>query len=60
MNISEDLKMTRKKLPNGYWKDWNKIESYMREIIEKLGHFPTQKELHQLDEFSIPKFRKLI
>ena len=52
--------MTRKKLPNGYWKDWNKIESYMREIIEKLGHFPTQKELHQLDEFSIPKFRKLI
>ncbi|MAH03754.1 hypothetical protein CMI39_03130 [Candidatus Pacearchaeota archaeon] len=39
--------------PNGYWKDWSNVERELKPVIDKLGHFPTQKELIRLEKSSL-------
>lgn len=34
---------------SGYWKEWSNVENELEEIIKKLGHFPTQTELYEID-----------
>ncbi len=35
--------------PRGYWQDWSNFVSELNPVIEKLGHFPSQKELVTLN-----------
>jgi hypothetical protein len=32
---------------NGYWKDFENIEKVVKELVEKLGHFPKEKEFRE-------------
>jgi hypothetical protein len=29
----------------GYWQDWQNVENALKPLIDKLGYFPTSKEL---------------
>ncbi len=42
-----------KQMPKGYLQDWANIESDLKRIIKKLGHFPSSKELEKLGKSSI-------
>src|SRR3989344_1155918 len=33
--------------PDGYWKDWKNVSKELLALIERLGHFPTQKEIKE-------------
>ena len=33
---------------SGYWRDWENVENQLGEVLEKLGHFPTQRELENI------------
>ncbi|MCP6719618.1 MAG: hypothetical protein KJI71_05380 [Patescibacteria group bacterium] len=39
--------------PKGYWKAWDNIQVGLEDIIEGLGHFPTQKELKDVGCFDL-------
>lgn len=45
--------MNKKMKPDGYWKNWKNFESELKQVIEELGHFPTQKELQKMGKGSI-------
>lgn len=34
--------------PRGYWKEWINVERILRNLFDKIGHFPTQKEFVNL------------
>ena len=48
--------------PPNYLKSWKNIETELKELIQQLGHFPTQQELKDLGKSSIagaiPKYHR--
>ncbi len=38
---------------SGYWQDWKNVQIELKEVIGKLGHFPTAVELSQLKKHSL-------
>lgn len=39
--------------PKGYWKNWDNLERELKEVIDEIGHFPTQKELKDIKRIDI-------
>jgi hypothetical protein len=44
----------RKRVPNGFWDDIDNVRLYLEKVIEKVGRFPTQKEMFKLGHGSLP------
>lgn len=44
---------SRESKPQGYWKDFKKIEIILRRIIEEIGHFPSRSELNEMNFSSL-------
>lgn len=53
IEIKEKFGFTTKTKPIGYWIIWSNVESELKNIIEQLGHFPSQKELTNLGYSSL-------
>ena len=49
VDVSEYSDLEEERRPKGYWKDWKNLKKELRNIIRRIGHFPSQKELSRLD-----------
>lgn len=47
--------MNKKNRPPGYWKDRKNIEQEIRQLIEKLRHFPTAREMREEGVPNLPR-----
>jgi len=44
-SIQKRMGYEPKRKPNGYWKEWENLEGELQEVIDEIGHFPSQIEL---------------
>lgn len=51
--VKEKLGESNSRKPDGYWKQWDNVEYELNKVINCLGHFPTQRELCDLDHQSL-------
>ncbi len=40
--------------PKGYWKDFKNVKAAIEDLEEKLGHFPTSREMYESEYPSLP------
>ena len=51
--VRKKMEYEIEKRDNGYWNNWENVEKELKEIIEKIGHFPSQLELRKLKMSSL-------
>lgn len=55
----EITEMEEGKKPNGYWKEFENVKTELENIIDQLGHFPSQKELKNKFFLNITPTRRI-